>query len=1468
MKIRTQFALATLLFCIIFILIGFSLLYTHYEVNRLGQQQDIANDVVRGAYELSYLSNDYMFHPEEQRQNIQWDSRFAVFSNDVSRLSTDTPEQKILVNRITANKNRLHDVYKQSVVAIEASKTTQGQSANPELIDVAWSRFIVQNQAIIFDASHLSQLLKEESDYLQNINTALIFLLMVFLLLFLLTNTVFIRRRILQSISAINDGTTIIGKGNLDFRLDISHDDEIGDLSVAINQMTADLSKVTASKFDLEHEISERKKVEDKLREARNNLEIQVQKRTEQLTEANNDLQKEIIERKRADDGLQESEEKYRTLFESMAPGVFYQRSDGTLIDANPAALSMFGLTSGQFNGRDSYDPRWKVVSETGELLAPEQHPSMIALRSGKPVKDLIVGVYNPALDDMTWLSTNAEPQFRSGDVTPYQVFVTMYDITSRRQTEKDLHESHERFRATIASLDEAIFLVDPVTRLISECNEASTRIFGYLREELIGRQTGFLHVDQAHLEQFIHEVNASYEEPGYYKREFDMRRKDGCVFPTEHFVRPIKDPDGRILYVVSVVRDITVRKQAEVALKESAERIRQITETITSVFYIHDRVSNLFIYVSPAYETIWKRSCQSLIDNPYSFLEAVHPDDLPRLQESIRKELEDGIYVDTDYRIIQPDGNVHWIRSRNFPITDKTGQTFRVAGIAEDITDLKRAELSLKAAKEYAETLIQTANAMVIGLDNHGTITLFNNAAEAITGYTATELAGRNWFEVIVPKDQYPQVWEQFNRLLVGGLPINFENPILTKSGEERYIVWKNSEIRNNEQTVGTISFGIDITERKRAEETLKESEERFHSMFERHDSVMLLIEPETGKIIDANLAAAHFYGRSQEELCSQSIDEINTLSKEEVATERMKALREKKNFFIFPHRLASGEIRTVEVHSSPIEIGGKAVLFSVISDITDRKRAEDALKESEKKYRSLVNTLNEGIWYATPDLMTSYLNPRMAGMLGYTVDEMNGRPLADFIEPVSMRVIKENAERRKKGHSDKYEITMRKKDGRNIIGQVTASPLLDEQGGFIGSVAGIEDITERKHYGDVLTLANRIFSISNHHQQIAQMLDEVVHTIQEYTGCDSVGIRLLDTEGNIPYTSYAGFAPSFYERESPLNILKDECMCIYVIRGDANPDLPVITSKGSFWCNGTTKFLAGVSDEEKGRTRNVCNEMGYESVGLVAIRQGDTILGLIHIADHREGMVPLETVEVLEDISQALGSAIQRLLAETGIRQSLAEKEVLLREIHHRVKNNLSGIISLIELQISSLTDPVNISLLQDLETRVRSMALVHESLYLTKDLARISTAIYTENLTRHLFQVYGKSPEIRYVIDMGDIMMPIETAVPFGLVISEIITNSLKYAFPQSFSCEEKRGEPCTISLTFHREGNDYLLEIADNGIGIINGYGVEGSHTLGLFLINFIVKHQLRGSIEINNKGGTAYTIRFPEPAVME
>jgi PAS domain S-box-containing protein len=148
------------------------------------------------------------------------------------------------------------------------------------------------------------------------------------------------------------------------------------------------------------------------------------------------------------------------------------------------------------------------------------------------------------------------------------------------------------------------------------------------------------------------------------------------------------------------------------------------------------------------------------------------------------------------------------------------------VLSLIRDTTQRKKTDSALQSAKDFAENLIATANTMIVGLDIEGNITLFNQAAEEITGYQRAELAGRNWFEVLVPKDRYPEVWDEFHRLLSGGLPKHFENPILTKAGRERYIVWQNNEIRELGRIVGTISFGMDITGRKEMEDRVHQAE------------------------------------------------------------------------------------------------------------------------------------------------------------------------------------------------------------------------------------------------------------------------------------------------------------------------------------------------------------------------------------------------------------------------------------------------------------------------------------------------------------------------------------------------------------------------------------------------------------------------------------------------------------------
>lgn len=154
------------------------------------------------------------------------------------------------------------------------------------------------------------------------------------------------------------------------------------------------------------------------------------------------------------------------------------------------------------------------------------------------------------------------------------------------------------------------------------------------------------------------------------------------------------------------------------------------------------------------------------------------------------------------------------------------------LANLAWDIVERKRTEGELIKSEDFIDTLIDTANAMIVGLDNDGKVTIFNKAAEKITGYKKADLIGVNWFELVSPRSKYPEVWEEFERIIKGGIPKNFENPILTIDAKEKYIVWQNNEIREHDEITGLISFGIDITDRKKAEDELQQHKDHLEAL------------------------------------------------------------------------------------------------------------------------------------------------------------------------------------------------------------------------------------------------------------------------------------------------------------------------------------------------------------------------------------------------------------------------------------------------------------------------------------------------------------------------------------------------------------------------------------------------------------------------------------------------------------
>jgi PAS domain S-box-containing protein len=385
---------------------------------------------------------------------------------------------------------------------------------------------------------------------------------------------------------------------------------------------------------------------------------------------------------------------------------------------------------------------------------------------------------------------------------------------------------------------------------------------------------------------------------------------------------------------------------------------------------------------------------------------------------------------------------------------------------------------------------VLDTMSSLIIVLDRQGRILLFNRACEQTTGYTAAEVTGKPFWDLFLLPEELPQVREVFTNLLSGEFPNQHENYWVTHSGDRRLISWSNTAIKTAEGSVEyVIGTGIDITERRAAEEALRESEQRYRSLFKNNHAVMLLIDPNTGYIVDANPAACKFYGYNLEELVGMKITAINMLTAKEVFQEMERARQEKRNQFFFQHRLASGEAREVEVYSGPIRVGGKGLLYSIVHDITKRKRAEESLKESEARERAkvaefeaIMNTVQAAIWLAhDPECRQVTGNRAAYEMLNLPYgsnlskdhgDEQLMRHVHFFQRGIELQPhelpLQAALARGEEIREFEEDIVLDDGQVRHLIGNV--SPMEDEGGRMWGAVAAFIDISELKRAEEAL--------------------------------------------------------------------------------------------------------------------------------------------------------------------------------------------------------------------------------------------------------------------------------------------------------------------------------------------------------------------------------------------------------------
>lgn len=471
----------------------------------------------------------------------------------------------------------------------------------------------------------------------------------------------------------------------------------------------------------------------------------------------------------------------------------------------------------------------------------------------------------------------------------------------------------------------------------------------------------------------------------------------------------------------------------------------------------------------------------------------------------------------------------------------------------------------------------------------------------------------------------------------------------------------------------IGGIGMLEDISERYQAAKQIAESEERYRTLFEQNESVMLLIDGDDGSIHDANPAALKFYGWSRSEMQEMKISDINTLPANEIREEMIKARQKHRNLFHFKHRLANGEIRDVEVYSGMIFIDEKHYLYSIIHDITDRVQTQKDLMQ----FKLGIENSSNMIVITDTDGVIDYANPAFRKKYGYSLEEIKGN---------TPRLIK----------SDRY------------------------------SSQFYEDYWE--------TLLNK-----------KVMKGEMVNKTK------------WGEEVHISYSTN-----------------------------------PIVDRDGKL--NGFIAIQDDITEQKK---------------------------------------------------------------AEKKLSESLKEKEVLLSEIHHRVKNNLAIISALLELNLYQSDDEITIDeFVRSSQMRIKAIAEVHEMLYQSEHFSQISFKEYLERLILKIREmVQNNEQEITFETNLDETELNINQAIPVGLIIDELIMNTLKYAF------NGRQEGRVVVGLT--KNGQDIKVTVKDNGDGSgLESYR-EGASSLGKTLIQ-ILSQQIGGQFEFEQTGeGAEYTICFTQ-----
>ncbi|MFL5753536.1 MAG: PAS domain S-box protein, partial [Bacteroidia bacterium] len=1132
-----------------------------------------------------------------------------------------------------------------------------------------------------------------------------------------------------------------------------------------------------------------------------------------------------------------ESERNFRLLADNASDVIFRfnLKPNPHYSYVSPSVERILGYTPEDF---------YKDPMYVSKIIHPEDNESILLLTQtdqfkGKlPFPQVHINRFFSKKKSLVWLETRYTPiKDKYGKIIEIQGISR--DISLQKQNEMALFESERTLSNLFSNLPGMAYRCfndDKWTmKFISNgCKELT----GYEPKELIDNKKRS-YASIVYPEDYAvgkKEIAQALEQGKIFEIEYRVTHKNG----TEKWVwekgEGVYSNTGELLYIEGFITDISQRKLYEKELNQQWTNYKTVVDHSPNGILIHSGGKVVFANKAAVKISGFEKEEEL---KQISLFDILLPEFRPMALERVKRVTEGEVVPPQEYRALTAKNQLIEIEvmatlivfngqpAVQVIISDLSAQkmlhreTLR-AQLAEEsnrnlqleIEQRKKTELQLQQTQNYLRMIIDSSLDMICASDNKGMITEFNYAAQKTFGYKASEVIGKPISILYAHPDDRDEVYDQ---LINTNMAYSGEVQNRKKTGEP-FISYLSASVLKNEkgEIIGSMGVSRDITEVKKQEQEIINQSAKLKAIFESSSHLIWTvnrnheltsfnknfantltdkfnIQPQLNKSVHSLLKetdrlAYTLYWYP----LYQQVFEGNNLKFErlDVDSKNQHLYRE-----IFLHPIYNEKNEVVEISC-------------IAHDITENKSYEKQITEQSAKLKAIFESGDQLIWSVNRNIALTSFNKNYSDAI-FDLYEVYPEINRDIERPKTMFTTEEyhgfwdeKYEEVFEGKSVEFVTERMNKKGVKKYRQVYLHPIYDENKNVVEVSGMAYDITELRFYEqETIKQGAKLKAIFDSGSHMIWSIDRSFMITSSNENFNKT-FRFSTGDNLSDYTQKDKHSDKVDPEERKMRAEK----YARAFKGESQHfEVKLFNEDGTaYWAE---VFLEPVYDN---------NGEVYE------------LSGIAH-------------------------NITERKTAEEQIRQSLKEKEVLLKEVHHRVKNNLQVISSILNLQSTYARDSSTLNLLKECQNRIKSMAFIHESLYQTKDFTEINFSEYVLVLVKNLMHSYSSiDNRIKTRFEVENLLLNLDTSIPCGLIVNELVSNALKYAFP-----DNKEGY---IFVQLKREKNKIVLSISDNGIGLPKDLDYRNTESLGLQLVVTLVE-QIGGEIAINTEKGTNFTITF-------